>query len=518
MLIFSLLLATFSSELSADSKPPNILFILADDLGYNELGYANTSRRLLTPHIDALATSGVELSNYYVLPICSPTRSALMTGRYSLRLGTQANVIYWDTPWGISLTENFMSDYFQEAGYRTALFGKWHLGMHADQYAPWNRGFDFHEGYLQGCGSAYTHVAACCTAGSPAHDQNYICPRHKLDYRGYDWFSNGGTPDFSANGTNSVHLITDAAEKFLNTHPKDQPFFLYLPFQNIHGPFTSDPKYFDMYKDRSDLTLQEKTIFGYITELDDAIGKVMDSVRDSGLYDNTVIVFSSDNGAPNEHNVRGRNYPYRGFKTEIWEGGTKVRGFVHSPLLPKDSQGKKMDGLMHVVDWVPTLLTVAGITPKASPQLDGVSQWDQIIFKNTTDARTNMVYNINPLCNDGQAQRPKAAVRSGKYKLLHECYNVTGIDKKTNTGGYNPSNEGPYLFDLETDPGETTNLADQNPEIVSQLEKLMEYYATVMVQPMVWEKPYQGPDYYCSNCPKRNHTGPSEAWTPWITL
>lgn len=499
-------------------KRPNILFILADDLGYNELGYGNTSRGLLTPNIDALATSGVELSNYYVLPICSPTRSALMTGRYSLRLGTQANVIYWDTPWGVSLSETFISDYLQQSGYRTALFGKWHLGMHANEYAPWSRGFDVHEGYLQGCESAYTHISACCSAGSPSHDQNYTCPAHETQYRGYDWFSNGGTPDFSASGTNSVHLITDATERFLHSQSQDQPFFLYLPFQNIHGPYTSDPKYFDMYKNRTDLKTEEKAIFGYITELDDAIGKVLQNIRDGGFYDDTVIIFSSDNGAPNPHNVRWRNYPYRGFKGEVWEGGTKVRGFVHSPMFPKKVQGNKMSGLMHVVDWLPTVLDIAGINPKVHPKLDGVSQWDQITGQNQTFPRSSMVYNMNPLCNDGQAGRPKAAVRLGKYKLLHECYNVEGIDGSKNTGPFNPDGKGPYLFDLEKDPGEANNIAKQNPDVVGDLERLMHEYASEMVQPMVWEKPYQGPDYYCSNCPKRNHTGPLQAWTPWITL
>jgi arylsulfatase B len=235
---------------SVASTPPNLLFILADDLGYNELNFMNGTRGIQSPHLDSLAQDGVILKNYYVQPICSPTRSALMTGRYPIKLGTQANVIYWDTPWAPSLENKFMPQFLQNPAqalnYSTAMFGKWHLGMHKEAATPWKRGFDHHGGYLQGCGSGWTHVASCCTASSsPTKDQDYVCPRaFPKDYRGYDWFSDG-VPDFSANRTRTAELMRMHALSFLNDRHQNpdksnqQPFFLYLPFQNIHGPYVS---------------------------------------------------------------------------------------------------------------------------------------------------------------------------------------------------------------------------------------------------------------------------------------
>merc|ERR1719473_222666 len=229
------------------------------------MGFMNKTRGLITPNLDGLAAGGVVLRSYYVQPICSPTRSALMTGRYTVRLGTQSNVIYWDTPWGISLNETYIPQNLKDAGYITAMFGKWHLGMYTEKYTPPHRGFDEHMGYYQGCESHYTHVAGCCGARSPDHDENYTCQRHGAEqlqgsedwnqYLGYDWFKTGpmpnsGTskPDLSVNHTNSAYLIRDAAIDFIQRAAKqEKPFFLYLPFQNIHGPYTCDTKYRDQY-------------------------------------------------------------------------------------------------------------------------------------------------------------------------------------------------------------------------------------------------------------------------------
>jgi arylsulfatase A-like enzyme len=317
------------------SPQPNIVFILADDLGYNELNFMNSTRGIQTPALDVLAQSGVVMKNYYVQPICSPTRSALMTGRYTTRLGTQSNVIFWDNPWGIALNETFIPQNLKDAGYSTAMFGKWHLGMHKQDYTPMKRGFDQHMGYYQGCESAFTHVAACCTAGSPDSDENYVCAPGKWgkeDYRGYDWFKTDekqgiSVPDFSANHTNSAVLIRDRAVDFLKSRKgQTNPFFLYLPFQNIHGPYTGMKKYRDLYNTSTQLTEGEKTMFGYLTEMDYMVADIVAAMKTNSLYDDSVIIFSSDNGAPGAsadvdhaqgpHNPGwiARNYPFRGQK------------------------------------------------------------------------------------------------------------------------------------------------------------------------------------------------------------
>lgn len=402
------------------ASKPNIMFVLADDLGYNEMGFMNASRGLITDNLDKLASEGVVLKNYYVQPICSPTRSALMTGRYTIRLGTQSNVIYWDTPWGVPANETFLPQNLKDAGYHTAMFGKWHLGMFMEKYTPMGRGFDEHMGYYQGCESAYTHIAACCKAGSPDSDQDFVCrPGHwsanythsaPKDYRGYDWFKSGwpnqgvSKPDLSANHTNSATLITEAAVEFLDRMKSAaHPFFLYLPFQNIHSPYTCDARFRNQYKP-SRFTPGEQTMFGYITELDTAVGTIMQAFKASGKYNNSFVIFSSDNGAPPgtpdvNHKVEGkpnwiaRNFPLRGWKTQIWEGGTRVAGFVHSPLLPRAVRGTVSHELYHVTDWLPTITALAGGETARNFPLDGHDLWPSI-STGSASPRTEMLYSL----------------------------------------------------------------------------------------------------------------------------
>ena len=191
----------------ASPSRPHIIFALFDDQGYNEVNWVNgNDGRYVLPTLDSLSKEGVSLaSKYYVGPICSPSRSMFMTGRYTTRLGTHANVVYWDTPWAVAKEEEFLPQVLSEhGGYTSYGVGKYHLGMMSNWALPTNRGFHMWDGYLQGCESGWTHVASCCHAGSPYSDQKYICPAEadsdEKDYRGYDWFRNE-KPDLSANGT-----------------------------------------------------------------------------------------------------------------------------------------------------------------------------------------------------------------------------------------------------------------------------------------------------------------------------
>ncbi len=217
---------------------------------------------------------------------------------------------------------------------------QWHLGMYKQEYTPARRGFDEHMGYYQGCESRYTHVAACCSPGSPSSDQNLTCAQLSVDgvnatqrgsqfALGYDWWKTGpspnqGTsePDLSVNHTSSALLVRDAAVDFIHRAAKrPQPWFLYLPFQNVHDPYTVDERYRELYTPER-FTEDERTLFGYITEMDDAVGAVVEAVNESGRHSNSITIFSSDNGAPG--NPAGalhkqgknpgyiaRNYPYR---------------------------------------------------------------------------------------------------------------------------------------------------------------------------------------------------------------
>ena len=210
----------FAASAGASGPPPHIMLIVSDDQGYANIGYHNST--VLTPRIDELASTGVILESYYVQPICSPTRSSLMTGRYTYRLGTQATVIRADVPFGVPLDETFLPQNMGDAGYRTALFGKWHLGFYQRAYTPLARGFDEHLGYYQGCVDYYSHTGGGY-GGMPA---------------GMDWHRGNESSCYNDTGTYTAELIAPAAVDFLDRMAKtpDQPWFLYLPFHLIHGP------------------------------------------------------------------------------------------------------------------------------------------------------------------------------------------------------------------------------------------------------------------------------------------
>jgi arylsulfatase A-like enzyme len=449
-------------------------------------------------------------------------------------LGTQASVIYWDTPWAIDSEETFLPQNLKDVGYRTALFGKWHLGMFQEKAQPRSRGFDEHMGFFQGCGGKMTHVASCCHANDPANEtgnKDFVCSaKGSKDYRGWDWFKSGSEggaseADITANHTSSAALIGQAAVEFIERiAPSNDPFFLFLPFQNIHGPYTVEERYRDLYKD-SDITDMEMTMWGYISEMDEQVGNVIAALKGvPGAYENSVIVFSSDNGAPNVKDVDDRNYPYQGFKASIWEGGVRVPGFVHSPMLPASVRGTVSQELYHVTDWLPTLVEVAGGDTTRNRPLDGHSIWESI-STGSASPRKEVIYNVNPLCDAGQASPPKAGIRMEKWKLLSWCYSIAGIDGKNTTGpvsapaGKHPEFEnGPVLFDLEADPSEMTNVAAKHPDVVEELLARLKVWAESSVEPMQWTAPYQGKNYFCKDCPLHPAgKGPDVPWSAWIS-
>jgi len=300
-----------------------------------------------------------------------------------------------------------------------------------------------------------------------------------------------------------------------------------------------EQRYRELYSSET-FTEDERTLFGYISEMDDQVGRVVAALKaDPQVYGNTMIVYSSDNGAPTgrsndvnhpEQVVPGltpnwiaRNFPFRGHKAQIWEGGTRVPGFVHSPLLPVDVQGTESQELFHVTDWLPTLVGVAGGSTARNRKLDGHDIWAALTSAGPSP-RTEMLYNVNPLCNGGQAQAPKAGIRVGQWKLLAWCYEIDGVAGANRTGPVSaPRSEsaefadGPVLFDLAADPRETTNVAAVQPAKVQELLERLQAWAETSVEPMQWEPPFQGETYFCKACPKHPAgVGPFVPWTSWI--
>ncbi|XP_005101283.1 arylsulfatase I [Aplysia californica] len=360
------------------SIPPNIVFILADDLGWDDVGFHGSE--ILTPNIDKLAQAGVVLNNYYVQPICTPTRGSILSGRYPIHTGLQHSVITGSQPYGLPLKEVTIAQRLKELGYDTHGVGKWHLGFFKDSYLPENRGFDSHYGYYLGHGDFFDHYAG---------DGGHI---------GYDFHFNGQTT-WNLSEVYSTEIFTQRAETVIHQHNQSKPLFLYLAHQAVHAGNAGDPiqvpqKYVDRFPYIKNM--KRRLFAGVTSALDDSVGAVYKALQDAGMADNTVIVFSTDNGGP-ANNYDGNaacNWPLRGTKNTLWQGGVRGVGFVNSPLLKKS--GYVNENLMHVVDWLPTIYTLAGGNVSMLGDIDGVDQ-SAVISRNSTSTRKEVLLNIDPI-------------------------------------------------------------------------------------------------------------------------
>lgn len=509
----------FLSFVLAAAKQPNVLLIVADDQGFAQVGYHNAST--LTPRIDALAAAGITLENYYVQPVCSPTRSVLMTGRYTNRLGTQATVIRSDVPFGVPLANTFLSQNLQDAGYHTALFGKWHLGFYQRAYTPLARGFDEHLGYFEGAIDYVTHVGGGYSGTK----------------KGVDWHRGNGTSCFEDSGTWTEDLIVAESLAFLHRMAQApaprKPFFLYYPLHLIHGPSEAPQRFLDLFPERdlaasaasygmcgvcqckdqrsgqfqpADATWGAcRTVLAMAAALDWAVGEVVDGLHDAGLYNDTIIVYTSDNGA--QPGQGGTNAPLRGWKTELYEGGVRVPGFVHSPLLPAATQGTVHHGLFAAADWLPTIVRgIAGGDTSRNLPLDGYDIWPALTAgPGAPSPRSELLHNLNAACHMGYVA-PNAALRVDDMKLLVDCFNYTTMGP---TGLVE-------LYNISADPYELHNLAadaDMAGTVAAMMAKLKGYAAQAdQVAPTLFPEkapataaPGIEPGYYqCPQCGQGN--------------
>jgi arylsulfatase A-like enzyme len=454
---FALLLAVCSS-LPAAPPRPHIVFLLADDLGFNDVGWRNP--QVHSPNLDALARGGAVLDHFYVQPVCSPTRAALMTGRYPFRYGLQTGVVRPWADYGLPLDELTLASALQRAGYHTAIVGKWHLGTITPEYLPTRRGFDRQYGHYNGAIDYFTH------------DRD----------GGHDWHR-----DDKANHDQgySTQLIGDEALRIIEARPADKPLFLYVPFNAVHTPLQVPPSYLDRFASISDS--KRRTYLAMLAAMDEQIGRIVQAVDHRGMRSQTLFIFSSDNGGPTA--LGGTNTPLRGAKGTLYEGGTRVTAFAHwqGVIAPAGH----VQGLMHMVDWFPTLLNLAGASADGAKPLDGVDAWPMIAHAQPS-ARSEIVYNVEP---------GRAALRQGDWKLIRTAPDyVDGAESEptpaqpaANTPGNttgNPAAKSPgktpgkavgksarkkaaqpshELFHITQDPHETKNLADQNPAKLAEL-------------------------------------------------
>ncbi|GBN53574.1 Arylsulfatase B [Araneus ventricosus] len=351
------ILSSTAQETIKTSRP-HIIFIFADDLGWNDISF-HGSPQIPTPNLDALASSGILLNNYYAERLCTPSRAALLTGKYPIRLGLQHFVIKANEPTALPLQEKTMAQHFKELGYATHMVGKWHLGYHRKEYTPTYRGFDSFFGYYNGYIDHYDYT------------HFYPPPGLKIPkyFFGVD-LHNGSGAVKNVRGQYAADLFTEKAKNIIQNHDESQPLFLYLAHLAVHTgndqmPLQAPPDLVNRFGHIENDS--RRTFAGMVSALDKSVGDVFQALHDKDMLSNTIFVFSSDNGGETNETIGGysSNYPLRGKKWHVWEGGVRIPGFIWSPLLQLQEPRVSMQ-LMHITDWLPTLYSAAGkitITP-----------------------------------------------------------------------------------------------------------------------------------------------------------
>ena len=423
LLVCVLLTAPLEKLRGADatqSGKPNIVFFLIDDLGYADCGF-NGGQQIKTPNIDKLATSGAVLESHYVQPVCSPTRAALMTGRYATRTGVYT-VVRPHAKWGLPLAERTLANALHDAGYETAVTGKWHLGEFDRAYLPTSRGFDHQYGHYFGAIDYFTHIRD----GS------------------HDWYRDD--KELKEDGY-STHLVAREACRLIAEKHKSKPLFLYVPFNGVHAPMQVPDSYLQPYATLND---PRQKLAGMLAAVDEAVGQIVHSLNKAGLRENTLIVFSSDNGGPKP----GTNTPLRDFKGSIYEGGVRGCAFANWP--GKIPTGQRIKEPMHVIDWYPTLVTLAGGSLEQKLPIDGRNVWPML----TQQARSP---HDAILCVKSPTE---AAIRVGDWKLVSHSAAVAPNEatKASANKKSSSASEVHELYNLAADIGETTNLADKEPD------------------------------------------------------
>ncbi len=427
-----------AGDTSALAARPNIIVLLADDLGYADLGFQGC-RDIPTPHLDALAASGVRCTSGHVSgPYCSPTRAGLLTGRYQTRFGHEFNPggqAGDNSNVGLPLSETTIADRLKSAGYVTGLVGKWHLGS-AKKFHPQRRGFDEFFGFLGGAHGYFPESAA-----API-------------YRG-------------TTAVDEKEYLTDAfgreAVAFIDRHQK-APFFLYLAFNAVHTPMHATDSRLARFASIEDP--RRRTYAAMTVAMDEAVGKVMDKLRTAGLADDTLVFFFSDNGGPTMRGTTingSRNTPLRGSKRTTLEGGVRVPFVVSWP--GKLPAGKVYDQPIIQLDVLPTSLAAAGVGVQPEWNLDGVNLLPHLRGEQTAP-HESLYWRF------GQ----QMALRQGDWKLVR--YDATADDHPDQ--GVTPHK----LYNLHDDVGEASDLAAAQPERVKKMLAVWEDWNAQLVAPL----------------------------------
>ena len=404
------LAAASSGALAQQKSRPNVVLVMTDDQGWGDMS-CHGNPKLKTPNIDRLEKEGVEFTQFFVCPVCAPTRAALMTGRYNYRTGVT------DTYLGRAMMhsdEVTVAEMLGKAGYRTGIFGKWHLG---DSYPlrPEDQGF----------GEVLVHNGGGIGQPSDPPGSGYFDPI--LRHNG-KWGKHKGY---------CTDVFFDAALKFIEQN-RDKPFFAYIPTNAPHGPFIVAEK---LWKPFKKMGCDDKTakVYGMVKNIDDNLGKLLAKLDALKLADNTLVIFLTDNGP----NGRRHNGGMRGTKGSVYDGGIRTAFFARWPARLK--AGRKIDRIAAHIDMAPTLLAVCGAAKPPAVKFDGVSLLE--LMENDEVGWGDRVIYLQWHRGDVPQPFRASAARGQRYKLVN----------------------GNQLFDMQKDPGEKTNIAAENPDIVKKM-------------------------------------------------
>ena len=417
-------------------KGPNVVLILVDDLGWADIG-AYGSDFYQTPNVDQLATEGVRFTDgYAACTVCSPTRAAIMTGKYPATINCTDWIEGWklkgkpfkDPKWTMYMdtAEYTLAEAFADAGYKTAHIGKWHLGEDS-LYWPENQGFDLNIGGWK--------------KGSPNRNK-------KLGSKGYfPPFGNPRLTDKSEDEYLTERLSEEAITFIEESSTSDQPFYLNFWLYNVHTPLQAKKEKVDKYKNQVDSTKnqQNPTYAAMVEHMDEAVGKIIDKLKELGIYENTVLVFTSDNGGLTGRRRVTNNFPLRSGKGDMYEGGTRVPLIIKEPGQPSNGRESEVPAIS--MDLYPTLLSLAGI----QKNIDGLEGVDlSPILSNKSIEDRDLFWHYPHYHIEGAA--PYSAIRSGDWKLI-----------------YYYESDSASLHNLKNDIGETKDVSVAFPEMKSNL-------------------------------------------------
>nr|UNO37571.1 sulf3a [Psylliodes laticollis] len=545
-LVFFYQILLVVSEHKKSEKKPNIIIILADDVGWNDFSL-HGSNQIPTPNIDALGYNGVILDRFYTQQTCTPSRAALLTGKYPMRLGLQGTPINAGENRSMPFDTPTMAEHLKNLGYSTHLVGKWHLGAACKEHTPTKRGFDTHFGYWQGY------------VGYFSYEIDVTNPSNRSkNFTGFD-LHDGFQPQWQLKGQYATELFAKKSLDIIEKHDTSTPLFLMLSHLAGHAgnegielgvPNKTRTEEVYSYINRS----ERRSYADLVNIMDHSVGEVVQKLSAKGMLENSIILFFSDNGAQTQGLFEnfGSSWPFRGLKFTLFEGGVRGTAAIYSPLFEKKDYINK--NLIHITDFLPTFYRAAGGNITDLGKIDGIDQWN-VISKNETTKRSHILLNIddgneysgilgdhgrykllngsfaNGLYNDyygdsgRHSQTPPYNVSSilnsptnlaiqklkghlDSKKILHLRKEITLHSCRTANHTHKFLCNGFCLFDIFSDPCETTNLIkDKNKQnIVKDLKEKLENYFTQIVPSTNKRVDVE------SDPSKFNNT-----WTPWLT-